>query len=134
MKYAMRDHPDIITTSLDLGYDASIRPVVKQALDQGIVLVGDAGQKGRVLVRGITMTFPGAVPGAVAVLAGDRNGRAWSENPRPFRSFINGNPVITAPGVDVTGNGWVPAWAGSPGGASPARRTRHRSWPGRSPW
>jgi subtilisin family serine protease len=53
------------------------------------------------------MTFPGAVPGAVAVLAGDRNGRGWSENPRPFRSFINGNPVITAPGVDVTGNGWV---------------------------
>jgi subtilisin family serine protease len=54
------------------------------------------------------MTFPGAVPGAVAVLAGDRNGRAWSENPRPFRSFINGNPVITGPGVDVPGIAWVP--------------------------
>ncbi|QWZ07987.1 S8/S53 family peptidase [Nocardioides panacis] len=108
MKLALSDHPDIITTSLDLGYNGSMRPVVKQALDQGIVLVGDAGQKGRVLVPGVTMTFPGAVPGAVAVLAGDRNGRAWSQNPRPFRSFINGNPVITGPGVDVPGIAWVP--------------------------
>jgi subtilisin family serine protease len=108
MQYAMRDHPDIITTSLDLSYSLRMRPVVKQVLDAGIVLVGDAGQKGRHLVRGVTMTFPGAVPGAIAVLAGDRNGRAWSQNPRPFRSFIDGNPVITAPGVDVTGNGWVP--------------------------
>ncbi|CAN5612857.1 hypothetical protein BH10ACT10_BH10ACT10_29630 [soil metagenome] len=108
LRYAMRDHPDIITTSIDLSYALSIRPLIKRALDEGIVLVGAAGQKGREINTGISMTFPAAVPGAVAVLAGDQNGRAWSENPRPFRSFIDGNPVITAPGVDVPATGWVP--------------------------
>ncbi len=108
LKLAMRDHPDIITTSIDLSYALSIRPVIKRALDEGIVLVGAAGQKGREINTGITMTFPASVPGAIAVLAGDRNGRAWTENPRPFRSFIDGNPVITGPGVGVTATGWVP--------------------------
>lgn len=40
--------------------------------------------------------------------AGGQDGKAWEFNPRPVRSFVNANPIITAPGVDVTGIRWVP--------------------------
>ncbi len=113
MSLALRGHPDIISTSLGLGYTPPMRKVLARALDQGVVVVAATGDRTRPSVRGFPMEFPAARPGVVAVNAGDKTGRAWVNNPPPVHSFVDGNPVITAPGVDVTniryvdGRGWV---------------------------
>ncbi|HET9761094.1 MAG TPA: S8 family serine peptidase [Nocardioidaceae bacterium] len=113
MSLALRGHPDIISTSLGLGYTPPMRKVLARAIAQGVVVVAATGDRTRPSVKGFPMEFPAARPGVVAVNAGDKNGRAWVNNPPPVHSFIDGNPVITAPGVDVTniryveGRGWV---------------------------
>ncbi len=77
------------------------------------MVVAATGDRTRPSIKGFPMEFPAARPGVVAVNAGDRTGRAWVNNPPPVRSFVDGNPVITAPGVEVTsirfvaGRGWV---------------------------
>ena len=40
MELAIKDHPDIITTSLGLGYSYPMRDALKKALDQNIVVIG----------------------------------------------------------------------------------------------
>jgi len=113
MSLALRGHPDIISTSLGLGYTPPMRKVLARALAQGVVVVAATGDRTRPSIKGFPMEFPAARPGVVAVNAGDKKGRAWANNPPPVHSFIDGNPVITAPGVDVTnirylaGRGWV---------------------------
>lgn len=113
MSLALRGHPDIISTSLGLGYTPPMRKVLARAIAQGVVVVAATGDRTRPSIKGFPMEFPAARPGVVAVNAGDRKGRAWVNNPPPVHSFIDGNPVITAPGVDVTniryveGRGWV---------------------------
>ena len=55
------------------------------------------------------MEFPAARQGVVAVNAADKTGRAWANNPPPdLHTFVKAYPTITAPGVDVTGVGYVP--------------------------
>lgn len=113
MSLALRGHPDIISTSLGLGYTPPMRKVLARAIAQGVVVVAATGDRTRPSVKGFPMEFPAARPGVVAVNAGDKRGRAWVNNPPPVHSFVDGNPVITAPGVDVTniryveGRGWV---------------------------
>lgn len=113
MSLALRGHPDIISTSLGLGYTPPMRKVLARAIAQGVVVVAATGDRTRPSIKGFPMEFPAARPGVVAVNAGDKKGRAWVNNPPPVHSFVDGNPVITAPGVDVTniryveGRGWV---------------------------
>ena len=113
-----------------------MRKVLKEAVAQGIVVVGATGDRSRPSNKCFADGVPRPRhPGAVAVRAGGQDGQAWEFNPRPVRSFVDGNPMITAPGVDVTG---IRLGAGQRlavrARAAPARRTRRRSWPGRSPW
>jgi subtilisin family serine protease len=108
VKYAMEGDPDIITTALGLGYDNSMRRVLKEAVDRGIVVVGATGDRRRPSNKNFAMEFPAGHPGAIGVDAGGQDGKAWEFNPPPVHSFVDANPVITAPGVDVTGIRWVP--------------------------
>jgi subtilisin family serine protease len=106
---ALEDNPDIIVCSIGLGYDHEMRDDLDQAIRRGIVVVGAAGQKGRAYLPHFPMAVPAAHPGAVAVLAADKTGQAWTENPPPvLHSIVKGYPTITAPGVDVTASRFVP--------------------------
>lgn len=113
VKAAIDGKPDIITTSLGLGYDYTMRDELARAEKAGIVVVGATGDRTRPSSPDFPMEFPAGRPGVVAVNAADRHGRPWANNPGPVHSFVDGNPVISGPGVDVTGlgfqagRGWV---------------------------
>lgn len=106
MTLAMKDHPDIITTSLGLGYTPPMREALAKALADGIVVVGATGDRTRPSIPGFAMEFPAARPGVVAVNAVDGRARPWVNNPRPVHSFVDAYPTISAPGVAVTGMGY----------------------------
>ena len=109
MEMAIADHPDIITTSLGLGYSYPMRDALQKALDQNIVVIGATGDRTRPSYVHLPMEFPAARQGVVAVNAAARTGRAWVNNPPPdLHTFVKAYPTITAPGVDVTGVGYVP--------------------------
>ena len=106
MNLAIENHPDIISTSLGLGYTPPMRKALAKALAEGIVVVGATGDRTRPSIAGFPMEFPAARPGVVAVNAVDRKARPWANNPPPVHSFIDAYPTISAPGVGVTGMGY----------------------------
>lgn len=109
MELAIKDHPDIITTSLGLGYTDPMRAALQKALDRNIVVIGATGDRTRPSYVHLPMEFPAARQGVVAVNAADKNGRTWVNNPPPaLHTFVTAYPTITAPGVDVTGVAYVP--------------------------
>ena len=103
---AMKDHPDIISTSLGLGYTPPMRKALARALAEGIVVVGATGDRTRPSISGFPMEFPAARPGVVAVNAVDKKALPWANNPPPVHSFVDAYPTISAPGVAVTGMGY----------------------------
>jgi Subtilase family len=107
LREAIAGHPDIITTSLGLGYGAEWQALLKQAFDQGIVVVAASGDRTRPYLPHFLGALPAGYPGVVSVNAGDEAGRAWADNPPPQRlGSVHSYPTVTAPGVDVTGIGF----------------------------
>ena len=133
MEMAIADHPDIITTSLGLGYSYPMRDALQKALDQNIVVIGATGDRTRPSYVHLPMEFPAARQGVVAVNAAARTGRAWVNNPPPdLHTFVKAYPTITAPGVDVTGVGYLPG-RGWVSGVDRDRHLGRRAAGGRRP-
>ena len=121
---AARDGADVINVSAS-GYNQFINPWIRQAQELGAVVVAAGGALSE---RNDLMLYPAATPGVVAVLAGDRDGKPWADNPRmlPFDNEVSrgdgeyGMVTLTAPGVGILAGGFPP---GSGEWASGAERT-----------
>ncbi len=105
---AVRAGADIVVYPIGSSGSALLqREAVQRAVDQGVVLVGSAGNRSAI-------TLPAGLPGVVATYAVDRDAEPWEGNAymRRHRSSPAEFPVISAPGVDipalryVQGSGW----------------------------
>ena len=97
-RQAVEDKVDIISFSTTSVFSLDV--VIDDAIEAGIVVVAGGGKPREAI------SSPASIPGVVSVLAADKNGRAWKDNPFMTRpndkdGWEFGYPVITAPGIDV---------------------------------
>jgi subtilisin family serine protease len=100
IRYAVRRGADVINASLGSPMATrSVRLALAYAISRGVVVVASAGNNG---VGGPAFTpysYPASFPGVIAVAAVNGSGQ------RAYFSSRNSSVVISAPGVNVAGDG-----------------------------
>lgn len=94
---------DVISMSLGVG--AGLDDAVGRAIDAGAVVVASSGQVPDGVPRGEQpIELPAGIPGVVAVVAGNAQGKVWSQNPMGRQSEgsqLNDWLGLVAPGVET---------------------------------
>ncbi|WP_078594200.1 peptidoglycan-binding protein [Evansella clarkii] len=96
IEWSISNGMDIINLSLGTASEsASLKRVIDDAVQKGIIVVASGGNNGREDGRGDTVSYPARYDSVIAVSAIDRNNKRW------MLSATGSAIEITAPGVNI---------------------------------